>query len=223
MKTIGVIHRTYHNRKAFRFAFENFRKFFPESPYVILSDDGDDFSEYVDEFTHYVRTDVRAYGTGPDSVWYDRMEILFDFYYRIKQACEITKTDYLLDMEDDVYVKKAFQIDDDFNLCGPCRGEISKNMINFIKRNTSTTQEKFYYGFSGGAILNCKAFLENYDSIIESAKKHYKEYSDNLTEHIAMVGDGNLTFHFYLLGLGYSCSKWLVDGTMIHPFKDYYE
>lgn len=223
MKTLGVIHRTYYNKKAFKHAFENFRKFFPKSPYVILSDDGDDFSEYANENTFYVRTNVRAYGTGPNSVWYDRMEILHDFYYRIKQACEITQTDYLLLMEDDVLVRNVFQIENDFDLCGPCRGKISSNMINFIKRHITTTEQNFYYGFSGGAILNCKSFLDNYEKIIESANLYYKEYSDNLTEPIAMVGDGNLTFHFYLLGLNYSCSKWLTDGTMVHPFKDYYE
>lgn len=223
MRTLGVIHRTYYNRKAFKHAFENFRKFFPESPYVILSDDGDDFSEYVNDYTHYIRTNVRAYGTGPNSVWYDRMEILYDFYFRIKQACEITETDYLLLMEDDVLIKNVLHITEDFDLCGPCRAKLSNNMIKFIRNQIQTQEQKFHYGFSGGAIINCKSFLENYDKIIESATKYYKEYSDNLTEPIAMVGDGNLTFHFYLLGLQYKCSKWLVDGTMVHPFKDYYE
>jgi len=223
MKTIGSLHRTYYNKKAFKFAFESFRSAFPNAPYVIISDNGDDFSEYVNENTYFIKSDVRNYGTGPNSVWYDKWEIIFDYYYRIKQSCEIVKTDYIILMEDDVLIKNSINIDDDFDLCGPCKARLSKHMIDFIRSHIKTNEKEFFYGFSGGAILNCKSFLDNYEKILENVKNYHIKYSNDLSEQIAMAGDGNLTFHFYLLGLKYSCSKWLKNGTITHPFKKYYE
>ena len=46
----GVFYQVFRKNKAVYFALENFRKHFPENPIVLISDAGDDFSDYAEEF-----------------------------------------------------------------------------------------------------------------------------------------------------------------------------
>lgn len=222
MRTLGVYHRTYHNKRAFEVAFKEFRVFFPESPYVIISDNGDDFSNYIDNKTFFIKSKVRLGGTGPEAFLNNNLTKWLDFYERIKECCEICKTDYMLTMEDDVLIKNHFVIDHDFDICGPCKSMLPQHTINFIEKFINRKKENYYYGLSGGAIFNTKKFLDNYDTIINNLKKYHEEYSNNISELPTLVGDGNFVTHFNLLNLDYECSKWL-NNEIIHPFKQYYD
>jgi hypothetical protein len=221
MKSLGVFHPSYYNAKEFKSAFQNFRKYFPDSPYLIYSDMGDDFSEYVDDKTFYKRADIRYYGTGPKSYWGDDWDIWFSYYQRLKDSCEICNTDYIMVMEDDVLITRNFTIEEDFNFCGPCNAEISPKIIEYIENRLGYKIQNTHYGLCGGSIFNARKFLENYDSILENLKNLHYEYTFNLTENHGFVPDCNFTIHFNLLGLGYSCSPWVKDGTIIHPYKNW--
>jgi len=222
MYSIGVFHSTYYNEDAFKFAFTNFRKYFPYDPYVIYSDNGDDFSEYVDENTYYLRSDVRYWGSGPNSLWYDKWELWESYYKRLKDTCEICNTDYIMIMEDDVLITESFNIDSEFDFCGPCSAKLSNHTIAFLK-SRGVNNKNMFYGLCGGAMFNRKKFLDNYDEIIKNLKKFHYEYSDNLRDPIAISPDGNFTIQFNLLGFNYTCSKWLENKKIIHPFKEYYK
>jgi hypothetical protein len=221
MKTLGVFHPTYYNAKSFQSSFNNFRKYFPEVPYLIYSDMGDDFSEYIDNKTFYKRSDIRYYGTGPNSYWRDDWDIWFSYYQRLKDSCEICNTDYIMVMEDDVLITKNFSISDDFNFCGPCDAEISPRIVSYIETRLGRKLENRYYGLCGGSIFNSKKFLENYENILHNLKTLHYEYTYDLTENQGFVPDCNFTIQFNLLGLEYSCSPWMKDGTILHPHKNW--
>lgn len=222
MNTLGAFHSTYYDRKAFQFAFENFRLHFPKSPYLIYSDDGDDFSKYVDQNTYFLKSEIRYWGTGPNSIWYDNWVLWESYYKRLKDSCEICQTDYMIIMEDDVLITKPFLIEEKFDLSGPCQARLSNHTINFLSKKSIQLKNNFY-GLSGGAIFRVQPFLENYDKILENLKNYHYEYTNQLQDLIAMSPDGNFTIHFNLLGLQYECSNWLTNGTIIHPFKKYYQ
>jgi hypothetical protein len=218
MKTLGIFHSTYYNKEQFKFSYENLRKHLPNIPYLIYSDNGDDFSEYCNDNTFYKKSNIRYYGTGPNSYWKDNWEIWFSYYQRLKDACEICKTDYIMVMEDDVLITQPIVIKNDFDFCGPCSGRLSHKIINYIEQKINETISPFY-GLCGGAIFNAKKFLENYDKILFNLKNYHYEYSSNLTDLVAIVGDGNFTIQFNLLGLKYNCSEWISNGTIVHPYK----
>jgi hypothetical protein len=217
-KSLGVFHSSYYNRDPFKFSFSNFRKHFPDSPYVIYSDMGDDFSEYVNENTHYRRSDIRYYGSGEKCYWRDNWDLWYSYYERLKISSEICNTDYILVMEDDVLITRKFDIEKDFNFCGPCSSKLSDFIINYIENKIGGKINPFY-GLCGGSIFNSKIFLDNYENILENLKKFHFEYSNNLKEPQSIVPDGNFTIQFNLLGLDYSCSPWMKDGSIIHPYK----
>jgi hypothetical protein len=221
MKTLGVFHSTYYNAKAFQCSFRNFRNYFPEVPYLIYSDMGDDFHEYVDDKTFFKKADIRHYGTGPNSYWKDNWELWFSYYQRLKDACEICKTDYIMSMEDDVLITRSFTIEDDFNVCGPCHATLDPRIVQYLESYLGRPLYNRHYGLCGGAIFNAKKFLDNYDNILENLKNLHYEYSYNLEEGQGFVADSNFIIQFTLLGLDYSCSPWVLDGSIIHPHKNW--
>jgi hypothetical protein len=223
MATLGAFHQTYYKKKAFDFAYKQFRKHFPESPYLILSDNGDDFSEYEDTKTKFIKSDIRNYGGGPKSIDLIKKEnnyIWLDWYQRIKTACEFCDTDYIMMMEDDVYITSAFDITQDFEICGPKNCRLSDYTIDYIQ-NVTGKQISGYYGFSGGSIMNARTFLENYDRIIDNFEKMHAGYTNSRTDHTAAAGDANTTIQFLLLGKEYTFSPWL-GNQILHPYKDLY-
>ena len=63
-------------------------------------------------------------------------------------------------------------------------------------------------------------FVDNFNTIIDNLCKYQEKLAKE--SQIASVGDGNLTVQFNLLGYNYKCSPWIRDGTIIHPYKNYY-
>ncbi len=215
---MGAIHSAYYNNDKFRRVFEIFRSHFPKVPYLIYSDMGDDFSGYIDDYTFYKRADIRYYGTGPNAYWYDNWDIWHSYYERLREACIVCDTDYIILMEDDVFIANTFEITIDFDLCGPCGNATLSNYITSYLERKLEKKINPYYGLCGGSIFNSKKFLDNYDRILDNLHSLHYEYSNNLTEPIAIVGDGNFTIQFNLLGLDYKCSKW-AGKEIIHPWK----
>lgn len=221
MKTLGVFHSTYYNAKAFQCSFNEFRKHFPEVPYLIYSDMGDDFDEYVDDKTFFKKSDIRYYGSGPNSYWRDNWDLWFSYYQRLKDACEMCKTDYIMVMEDDVLITSPFLIESDFDVCGPCNATLNYRVVQYIESSRKRPLNNHYYGLCGGSMFNAKKFLDNYDNILENLKKLHYEYSYNLEEVHGFVPDSNFVIQFSLLGMDYSCSPWVSNGSIIHPHKNW--
>ena len=224
MKTLGAFHQTYYKKFAFKMAYNQFRKHFPDSPYVILSDCGDDFSEYQNDKTFFIKSELRNYGGGSGAVRLftnpENDYVWIDWYERIKKACELCQTDYLIMMEDDVLIKSNFKIDFDFDICGPTINKLDGMIIKFIE-NIVGYKISGWYGFNGGCMLNCKTYLQNYDNLIQNFKKYHKIYTDNYQNLIALAGDANTMIQFYLLGKEYSSSPWY-GKEIIHPYKAFY-
>lgn len=208
-------------------AFSEFRKHFPNSPYLIVSDDGEDFSEYTDDKTYFTKSKTRLWGSGPNAYYYDNWEQWLDYYSKLKMACEICDTDYIMNMEDDVLINNSFTITNDFDVCGPCNGMLPDHTIKSIKKiisnnfNEKNLDKNYFYGLCGGAIFNARKFLDNYNLMIDNLKKYHYEYTRNLTEMIPLAADANFVVQFNLLNLNYTCSQWM-DNEIIHPYKEYY-
>lgn len=219
MRTLGVYHQSYYNRQAFKFAYSSFRTHFPTAPYVIYSDNGDDYSEYQSEYCFYRRSDVRNYGTGDNAYWRNNVDMFINYYSRIKEACELCKTDYMMIMEDDVYVKEPFELYRDFDFAGPCVAKLDSYVLGFLTRKTGKHFEG-YYGMCGGSIFRTSILVDNFYKIIHNLRTYQEDLSKESI--ISCVGDGNLTIQFHLLGYEYLCSPWLNGRIIQHPHKQYY-
>jgi len=205
MKTLGAVYSCYKNKKATEFALTNFRNHFPENPIYLMSDGGDNFQDLADKFNCKFVEYENIQGTNGNYP-HESFRIR-GWWERHKRAIEYCKTDYMMIMEDDVYVKNSIIIDDDFHQ----RGVRGPNFPESVKNDIRSCNgiEVPFYGMCGGSIYNSKTFLSIYDSVIKEINEKHDEITKNPDYSQVGAFDANLTYHFSKRGYPYELSKWL--------------
>lgn len=235
MVQFGAVFPCYSNKKATEFVLENFRKHFPENPIVLISDGGADFSLLAEKYScdyHWRENIFGNDSNGYDKNVYDAYRTL-EFYRRHKLACDYCKTEYMMLLEDDVYIQRPFTIDEPFALKGVRIGGV---MPANLKRDCLEQGgvEVNNYGMCGGSMYNVEIFLSIYDDII----KDIEENQDRLmAEHSYPGGykglgvvDISTVYHFGKRGHKYQHAEWLsevresnhLSYPVIHQWKQHY-
>lgn len=230
----GVFYQVFRKNKAVRFALENFRKHFPENPIVLISDAGDDFSDYAEEFNcifNMCKDNIfgpsLGYHNYPGAFNSIRM---LEWWSRQKMVCEATKMDYVMIMEDDVYVREPFDIQAPFALRGVQSGDpLQFRLLEDIKNSSGLDGTN--YGMCGGSIYNANIFLEIYDDVVEDIKENMdRRLIDNYDEwYLLTAVDANITYHYNKKGHKYEAAPWLgqvCEGNthlpVVHQWKEHY-
>ena len=229
----GVFYQVYDNKKAARFVLENFREHFPENPVVLISDGGEDFSDVAEEYncTFHMRENIFGNAeNGYDTDSYDSKRTI-EWWKRQKLVCEETGMDYVMIMEDDVFVRDEFDIHAPFDLRGVRLAQpLTPMMVMEIREKAKF--EAGVYGMCGGSMYNAKTLLSIYDDVV----KDIEENMDRLQAEDPMQWRGlgsvdlNLTYHFKKRGYRYEAAPWLVEireGNLlnfpvIHQYKENY-
>jgi hypothetical protein len=156
MKTFGAYHQCFKNRKATEFAIEQFRKYNPDTPYFLLSDAGDDFSDLAEKYNCIWVYDNK--NVGMDYLPPEDAMVLYD---RLVNCFETLKTDYVMLMEDDVLCRGKLEIgDEDFNLAASYVPGNSLKLWDIIIGKYNPTPNINWYGATGGSFLNKNIFTE---------------------------------------------------------------
>jgi hypothetical protein len=171
---------------------------------------------------------------------FNREEMLV-WLQRFYEACLYSVengADYIVMLEDDVYVKGAIT---DFPeggfSCGPYNPEnlINPDLLSYLKRKYNTEFNVNYYACCGGAVFNAKIFIENYLRVINFVNNEFYilQSIDDKT--------GWLDFFIHILYFYIGCSycvnsqfaetwwlpKWNIDWklpqySIVHQYKDLY-
>ena len=233
----GAFYQVYKNNKATRFALENFRRCFPHNPIVLISDGGNDFSDIAKEFDcGYHMMDNLCGKDSPykgeddeDHYAWNSFRVI-EWWERQKLVCEETKQDYIMIMEDDVYVTDSFDIQSPFHLRGiRYSNPFMPAMSEEISKNSGVDRG---YGMCGGSMYNAKTFLSIYDDVIEDIKNNHDRLIKEDRYQWKGLGavDLNITYHFNKRGYEYQAAPWLVEvreGNLlnfpvIHQWKENY-
>lgn len=142
--TITFNYMPYIHFDAYKFVLENLRKHYPFSDVFIYFDAfRDDCEKYkeiaVQHNCKFIIKDVDVFYTNREDSFEINSKKLLEVYDRITFTCENTQSDWILILEDDVYIKKQIE--------------------NFPKANVGTCRSYFRPG--GGAIFNRKVFLDS--------------------------------------------------------------
>ena len=167
---------------------------------------------------------------GYDTASYDAYRTI-EWWKRQKLVCEETGMEYVMIMEDDVFVRDAFDIYAPFDLRGVRLAQpLTPKMVMEIREKAKF--EAGVYGMCGGSMYNAKTFLSIYDDVI----KDIEENMDRLQAEDPMQWRGlgsvdlNITYHFNKRGYRYEAAPWLVEvreGNLlnfpvIHQWKENY-
>ena len=227
----GVFYQVFRNNKAVRFALENFRKHFPDNPIVLISDGGDDFSEYEELYDCKFFMRENIYGNAENNYppLYNAYRTI-EWWKRQKLVCDQTKMDYVMIMEDDVYVQRPFDIEAPFALRGVRGGDsLTPKIKEDIKENSGL--DSYIYGMCGGSIYNANIFLEIYDDVVKDIEENMDRLlvEDYSSWYLLGAVDANITYHYNKRGHKYEAAPWLgqvcegnIHLPVVHQWKEHY-
>lgn len=228
----GCYYAAFKNEKATRFVLENFRKHFPENPILLISDGGDDFSHLAKEFNCGYKQLHNIFEPKKDMYCSKRMS---EYWKRLKLSVDYCNKEYLMILEDDVYIRDYFEIDRHFDLCGSRRGA---KFSSFVKEDIkeAVSKDVNIYGMCGGSFFNTKIFNKIYDDVILDINDNHDEKIKKETDDWCSLGstDSSITYHFYKRGYEYEANPWMIevrenkrgwkntDYPIVHEYKEKY-
>lgn len=179
----------------------NFRKHYPESKIYLVSDKGDDFSSVAERYNcSYSYGDIN---TGVRNNGFTKGELLV-WLKRFYNCFNYCTEDYILYMEDDVYVRGKINIDENYAIAGVKVGSLIPDQVfDYLKCKPTEG------GACGGTIYNRKIFLDKYDEIVEFVNLHF----DELYKIYINIGclDQFMPIVYNYLGYKYGLNKEIVE------------
>ena len=200
MNRCGFWFQCFRKFRAVDFVLTNVRRHFPDSPILLASDGGLDFTAlattYKCDYTHYQEN---IWGGGSDRpVHYDsyfsRLSRMFDY-----------PVDWVVILEDDVYCRKSIEYWPSVEAAGPIGNEWSQNFKALVlQKNAGKPVSRFLrYGNCGGSIFKMEAMRDAYSRMTPElmAKAHAAD------ERFGRWPDASITGTIQLAGYAYE--KWL--------------
>ena len=231
MFSLGAYYACFNNKKATDFVLFHFRKHFPDVPVCLISDGGEDFYDIATKYDAYYYYLNNIFSSGPVNQYNAHRTI--EWWNRQKMVCDIFKTDYTLILEDDVYFKDSFSIDNPFSLKGVGKHDsnvFSKKIVEDINLFGNISND--YYGMCGGSVYNANIFKDIYNDVILDIKHNHDNLVKQAPDDYYQLGavDANITYHFNKRGYSYEEAEWLTESTkftqdrpVIHAWKQHYE
>jgi len=148
--TLGAYFQCFRNKTATENVLINFRQWYPDSPILLVSDNGDDFSDLAYKYTcHYSHRNINM---GLNNLGIDEA---LEFCKRLSSCLFLIKTDNLLILEDDVLVKNKLYGKYNDTMIGPYFGnEFNPITREILKRYRGIDNPPQYFGGSGGSVIN---------------------------------------------------------------------
>lgn len=167
--TIGAYMQVYKNDGKAEFAWKNFRKFYPESPAYLVSDNGDDFTKISDQYKCEYEHSAINVGVRDGGYTIDEM---MEWLGRLERSFLYCGTDFILYMEDDVYVRGMISPDKSKPLAGLYANAIPQRLFDHLAvKYPNATFNAQWYGACGGTIYDRAVFLD----LMEGMRKFVQE------------------------------------------------
>jgi hypothetical protein len=206
--TISAYIQCYSHKAALYQTLSSFRKYYSKEPITLISDRGEDFSQFAKRFgLFYYRSekncDPRG-NLGKDGA--------LEYLDRIYQHCLRVASDYVVILEEDVITQRRIQRFPHTH-CGGPRFNILADPLNQYLREINNTTETYGYAMCGGSIFNREVYIKCYErrsldlNLLESLDKRVVQYSDVVLTVIFLVN-------------GYSYGIWEEVSESNHPVEE---
>lgn len=161
-----IHHQCYKNKKATEHVVKTFRKYHPKGPYVLWSDNGDNFSFLAKKYDiDFIHSD---YNIKFDC--YKGREQLYHLFDRVRQTCQMyPDKKYVMWVEDDVLFKGEVKIPEGVDFCGwadnglSLRWRFGNENFEKICKKYNVSPNFDYWTIAGGAVMSSDIFLNKFD------------------------------------------------------------
>lgn len=194
------------NFKATEFCISEFRNFYPNVPFKLVSDNGCDYSSFVNKYNISYKFDENSsFKNGYFNEFYG-MSLYLN---RIKETCLEFDKEWVIIFEDDVLTKRKINKFPETVAAGLCAHKLRDPLENYIKK-INPKSSLIGYGMCGGSIFKRKEFLDCMDKIEQwyDASSGWTGnailFLETLDKRIVHWGDITLTTIFLINGYDYS-------------------
>ncbi len=205
--TISAYIQCHANQTALYQTLASFRKFYPTEPITLVSDCGDDFSQFAERFAlNYYRSEKNCDPRG-NLGKYGALEYL----KRIYEHCLTTTSNYVVILEEDVITHrkiKRFPLTD----CGGPRFNNLADPLNRYLQQTNNTTNDYGYAMCGGSIFDREVYIKCYEK-----QNLDLDFLASLDTRIVQYSDVVLTVIFLING--YSYGIWEEVSESNHPIE----
>ena len=154
--SLGFFYQTINRPKATENVLENVRKFYPDAPIVLFGDGGVDLTELAAKYGCIFRITPEKTGDSKATNFADTNAALI-WLNRIKEACEKMDTDWVMLLEDDVFIRGKV-LSAHHAIAGPLGHFVQEALRDEIRKHNPFFSGQ--YGACGGSLFRRKVALK---------------------------------------------------------------
>lgn len=225
---IGAFFQCHKNYKATEFALKVFRSAYPTSTIILLSDNGYDYSKFVDEYNVIYFHETSSCPPSFDAKDTEKHKLCIQ---RWQHYLPLIKEDYFMILEDDVLVLKPY--DEPFlgTINGNCINVLSSEIFKKIPDSPFLPETNVFYSGHGGSVYHKTQFLHAISNPLRNEFLFTNWYQLGLGPVICfdifcslvVLLDGGTIHHLKTHKEKYTNTNSLFEAHVIHQFKDLYE
>lgn len=227
--SIGFYYNCYRNKYATDNILQQLRKIYPTEPVYLMNDKGDDLSDIAIKYNcHYKYSQINILGgriiNGKKHMCFTDKLSAKTYLSEIILAIDYCKTDYIILMEDDVFIhgkvkqfpQHAGGADINANLFSNCVHDFNqiRNQYPLIKMD--------YWNLGGGSILHCNTIKE---CIQNTSFDEICKFDYLCKTPFELWHTNDVILNYILMINGKTSEKWTnTNNSMIsHPDKRFYK
>ena len=206
-KSFSVHYQTWKNKKAVHKVLTEFRKHFPNNPIRLVSDNGEKYDDYVEEFgLVYEFKDSNVFPGGK----FGKIDQCYEWLDRVNDTCQMFDTDWVVIFEDDVLTQSS-KIEFPYSDAGGFIVNPWKPELTRILKDKNNINLNFGYGMCGGSIFRRTAFLDSYKKLNEFPLEELSKLDDRI------IGWSDTLINCLLQYFGYTYQIWDGMDDMSYP------
>ena len=197
--SVDALHFVCKNTVAAEKAIESFRKFNPNSTYIVICDGGEDHSLICKKYNcEYIHSDRHiGYPQIPYGFYFSELKEYLD---RFNAAVSLCKNDHIIIMEDDVHIINNIIVnsEDEMLVTKNClQNYIHPSIVYFLSSLARMPIDNFY-GMGGGSIFKKQSFEIAYKKIRPIIDLNFEE----MQKIYPTIGWSDCIISFIMMGIG---------------------
>jgi len=203
----SVHYQTWKNKKAVHKVLTEFRKYFPNNPIKLVSDNGETYDDYIDEFKlvyEFKNSNVFPGGR------FGKIEDCYEWLSRVNDTCQMFETEWVVIFEDDVLTKSdkiEFPYSDSGGfIVNPWSIELTR-----VLKQKNNINLNFGYGMCGGSIFRRTTFIDCYKKLNEFPLEELSKLDNRI------IGWSDTLINCLLQYFGYTYQVWDGMDDMSYP------
>ena len=206
-KSFSVHYQTWKNKKAVHKVLTEFRKYFPNNPIRLVSDNGEKYDDYVEEFRLvYEFKDSNVFPGGK----FGKIEQCYEWLDRVNTTCEMFDTEWVVIFEDDVLTQSS-EIEFPYSDSGGFIVNPWKQELTQVLKQRNNINLNFGYGMCGGSIFRRTTFIDCYKKLNEFPLEELSKLDNRI------IGWSDTLINCLLQYFGYTYQVWDGMDDMSYP------